>query len=102
MSIQKITKQTSLDEVINSSQTVLIDFYADWCGPCNMLSPILEEISQEETSAKILKVNVDEERDLALRFDVMSIPTLVVFKNGQPVSRLVGLQSKSTILNRLS
>ena len=86
-------------EVLNSEKTVLIDFYADWCGPCKMLSPVVEQFANENENIKVVKINVDDEQDLAIKYGVMSIPTLVVIKNGQEVNRSVGLVSKDDILN---
>lgn len=76
---------------------VLVDFYADWCGPCRVLSPRVEEFAKENKDIKVVKIDIDDEQDLAIEYDVMSIPTLVVLKNGQEVDRVVGLVSKSTI-----
>ncbi len=101
MSVQKITKATFTNEVLNSEQTVLVDFYADWCGPCKMLSPILDTVAKEATNAKVVKVNVDEERELAQQYNVMSIPTLVILKQGKLVAQSAGLQSKEAILKML-
>lgn len=86
-------------EVLKSEKTVLIDFYADWCGPCKMLSPIVEQFASENENVKVVKVNVDDAQDLAVDYGVMSIPTLVVIKNGQEANRAVGLISKTEIKN---
>ena len=86
-------------EVLKSEKTVLIDFYADWCGPCKMLSPIVEEYANENEDIKVVKINVDEEQDLAVEYGVMSIPTLIVIKNRQEANRAVGLISKDEINN---
>ena len=85
-------------EITNSKGVALVDFYADWCGPCKMLGPVLEEV-EKETDAKLSKVNVDEEIDLARKFGVMSIPCLVIFKDGEQVNKSVGLKSKSEVLD---
>ena len=85
------------EEVLKSEKTVLIDFYADWCGPCQMLSPIVEKVAEENEDIKVVKLNIDEEQDLAIQYGVMSIPTLVVVKNGQEENRVVGLVSKSEV-----
>ncbi len=89
-SIHDLTDST-FDETLQSSSTpVVVDFWAEWCGPCKMITPILEEIASEQPGLKIAKVNVDDSPSLAQRFDVMSIPTLIVFKVGAPAKRLVG------------
>ena len=94
----------SFDETISSAQTpVLVDFWAEWCGPCKMIAPVLDEISQENgDKIKIVKVNVDENAELARRFEVMSIPTLIVFKDGEVAKRLVGAKNKNGLLDDLS
>lgn len=84
-------------EVLKSEKTVLIDFYADWCGPCQMLSPIVQEFANENHDIKVVKINVDEEQELAIKYDVMSIPTLVVIKNGKEINRIVGLVDKKEL-----
>ena len=99
MEILNVTSENFEQEVLNSNQTVLIDFYADWCGPCKMLSPIVEQVASENTDVKVVKVNVDNEQDLAIKYQVMSIPTLVVIKNGAEANRMVGLSSKSDIVD---
>ena len=88
-------------EVIESKGLVLVDFWADWCGPCKMLAPILEELSGE-TEAKICKVNVDESGDLAGDYGIRSIPTMIVFKDGVKVDQIVGLRQKSELLEKLN
>ena len=97
--IVTITNENFESEVIQSDQTVLIDFYADWCGPCKMLSPIVTEVAKENPDVKVVKIDVDAEQDLAIEYQVMSIPTLVVIKNGNEVNRAVGLIDKSEILS---
>ena len=99
--ISNVTSENFEQEVLNSNQTVLIDFYADWCGPCKMLSPIVEQVASENTDVKVVKINVDNEQDLAIKYQVMSIPTLVVIKNGAEANRMVGLSSKSDIVNMI-
>jgi len=85
-------------EVINSDKPVLVDFYADWCGPCKMLSPIVEQIGEEyEGKAKIAKLNVDESGPIASRYRVMGVPSLIFFKNGKEIKRMVGVQPKGQI-----
>ncbi len=98
MSVTVITKENFEAEVLQSSQTVLVDFWASWCGPCKMLSPVVDEIAEENSNIKVGKVNVDEQPELAQQFDVMSIPMLVVFKDGQAVKSSVGVQPKQAIL----
>ena len=92
-----VTKENFDSEVIKSDKTVLLDFWASWCGPCRMLSPVVEEIAAENPQIKVGKVNVDEQRELAAGFNVMSIPTLIVFKGGKAVSQSVGAQPKNRI-----
>lgn len=99
MEIIKVNGQNFEEEVIKSEKPVLIDFYADWCGPCKMLSPIIDEIAEENSEIKVVKVNVDDSQDLAMKYQVMSIPTLVVIKNGEEVNRSVGLIDKSQVAN---
>ena len=101
MSVIKINKENFQNEVINSSKPVLLDFYADWCGPCRMVSPIVDEIAEERTDIKVGKINVDEENELAATFGVYSIPTLVVIKNGKIVNQALGARPKAQILAML-
>ena len=101
MSAININKNNFYDEVINSDKPVLLDFWASWCGPCRMVSPIIEEIAAERPDIKVGKVNVDEQQELAGQFGVMSIPTLVVIKNGKIVNQAVGARPKSAILQML-
>ncbi len=97
----KITSASFEAEVLKSDKPVLLDFYADWCGPCRMLSPIIEEIAGEHPEIKVGKINVDEEPDLAQAYQIMSIPALLVIKNGKIVASSVGVQPKGTILKMI-
>ena len=101
MSVMKITKDNYQEAVLNADREVLLDFWAPWCGPCRMVSPIVDEIAGERQDILVGKVNVDEEMALASQFQVMSIPTLVVLRNGQVVSRTVGARPKDAILSLL-
>ena len=101
MSALSITKNNFQEEVINSKKPVLLDFWASWCGPCRMVSPIVDEIAEERSDVKVCKVNVEEQRELAAAFKVMSIPTLVVMKDGQIVEKAVGARPKDQILSML-
>lgn len=101
--MSKIISSTEFEsEVVNSSVPVLVDFFATWCGPCKMLAPTLEEVgAQVEGRAKVVKVDIDASPDLAQRFGIMSVPTLMVFKDGQVANQTVGVQPKPAILNLL-
>lgn len=101
MSVITITTQNFEAEVINSDKPVLLDFWASWCGPCRMLSPVVDEISDERTDIKVGKINVDEQPDLSDRFGVRSIPTLVVFEGGKVKTTSVGAIPKEKILGML-
>ena len=98
MEIMKVTSANFEEEVLNSDKTVLIDFYADWCGPCKAYSPIVESVATENQDIKVVKINVDNAQDIAIKYQVMSIPTTVVIKNGQEINRAVGMMSKSDLL----
>ncbi len=97
----KVNK-TNFDEIKASEKTVLLDFYADWCGPCRMVTPIIDEIAEENPNILVGKINVDEEPELAQAFEVMSIPTLVVMKNGEVVNVSMGAKPKQMILDMLN
>lgn len=102
MSVVKITKSNFEESVLNSDKTVLLDFYADWCGPCKMLSPIVEEIAAEYPEIVVGKVNVDEDGELAMKFGVMSIPALFAVKDGEVINKTVGYSPKEEILAMLN
>ena len=97
MAVITITKENFEAEVLKSAQPVLLDFWAAWCGPCRMLSPVVDEVAEERTDVKVGKVNVDEQMELAMRFQVSSIPMLVVFKDGKEIAKSVGYRPKSEI-----
>lgn len=101
MSVIKITKENYQEAVLNEKKKVLLDFWAPWCGPCRMVSPIVDEIAEERSDIVVGKVNVDEEIELASQFRVMSIPTLVVLQNGEVANRVVGARPKADILKLL-
>lgn len=102
MSVLKITSENYEEEVLKSEQPVLIDFYADWCGPCRTMGPIIDQIAKEKNdSVKVGKVNVDENQDLAMEYGVMSIPTIVIIKNGEVEKTFVGVRDKSEILGAI-
>ena len=84
-------------EVLEAKETVLVDFWAPWCGPCRMQAPVLEKLAEENPAVKVVKVNVDDNRELAMKYNIASIPTLLVFKDGEAVNCAVGLQSKSAL-----
>ena len=101
MAVITITKENFNAEVLRSAQPVLLDFWASWCGPCRMLSPIVDEVAEERTDVKVGKVNVDEQPELAAEFGVMSIPTLLLFENGKLPRQAVGARPKSGVLELL-
>lgn len=101
MEVVKITKDNFEKEVLKAKETVIIDFYADWCGPCKMQSPILDEIAEENEKVKVCKINVDEEDELSEKYNIMSIPTMMIFKNGESTKEFVGLTPKEKILEEL-
>ncbi|MDR3258927.1 MAG: thioredoxin [Fusobacteriaceae bacterium] len=102
MSVKVVTKSNFQDEVLNAEKLVLVDFWAPWCGPCNMMSPIVDEVASENLDKfKVCKINIDDEPELAGQYKIMSIPTLAVFKSGKLVHKLVGVQAKEDLLTIL-
>ena len=101
MSIINLTAENYEQEVAKSDKKVLIDFWAAWCGPCRMLSPIIDEIAEEHPEIKVCKINIDDEAELAIRHGVMSVPTLMIFKNGEIAQTAVGVRPKDEILDLL-
>lgn len=101
MSAISVNKNNFNQEVLNSDKPILMDFWAPWCGPCRMVVPLVEEIAKERSDIKVVKINVDEEQELAMQFGVMSIPTLVVMKNGKIVNQVTGARPKAQILAML-
>lgn len=101
MSIYKITDKNFQDEVLNENKTVLVDFFADWCYPCKMMAPVVEEIAETD-NIKVGKVNIDENQELAEKYDIESIPTIIIFKNGKEYKRQIGATSKEEIQNLLN
>lgn len=99
--VKKLNAQNFANEVLNNTGTVLVDFYADWCGPCRRVSPIVDEIAKERADISVCKVNVDENPALANKYNVDTIPTLIVFKSGKETARLIGYKPKEAILAEL-
>lgn len=98
MSVVSLNEKNFEEEVLKSEKTVLIDFWASWCGPCRMMSPVVDQIAEEmQDTVKVCKINIDEEQNLAVRYNVMSIPTFVILKNGKEVGRTIGVQDKEEI-----
>ncbi|MFW5980434.1 MAG: thioredoxin [Halanaerobiaceae bacterium] len=99
---KKVTDENFQEEVINSDKPVLVDFWAEWCGPCKMVAPVVEDIAEEyEDKVKVCKLNVDENQGTAAEYGVMSIPTLIYFENGEEADKVVGYQPKENIVNKL-
>ena len=98
MAVLHVTKENFEQEVLKSDKPVLLDFWASWCGPCRMLAPILDELAAENPDVKVVKINTDEQMELAAQFNVMSIPALFVMKDGQVTNRTVGVQPKENLL----
>lgn len=101
MSITNLTKDTFATEVLESKETVLVDFYAEWCGPCKMQSPIIDEVSKELSDVKFCKINIDEQPELAMEYGVMSIPTIMIVKSGEITFQEPGLLQKNDIVKLL-
>ncbi len=101
MSVIKLTSKNYEEEVMQSKKPVLIDFWAAWCGPCKMMSPVIDQIAQENEDIKVCKVNIDEEKELAEQFQIMSIPTIVAIKSAKIVNTSVGVAPKEEIINML-
>lgn len=102
MSVLKITSENYEEEVLKSDKPALIDFYADWCGPCKIMGPIIEEIAEEKADTiKVGKINVDDNQELAMKYGVMSIPTIVIIKNGEVTKTFVGVRDKNEILSEI-
>ena len=101
MGATPVTDAQWQDEVLASDKPVLVDFWAEWCGPCRMVGPIVDEIAEEQEGLKVLKLNVDENPGAARQYGVMSIPTLLVFKDGEPAKRIVGAKPKAALLSEL-
>jgi len=96
-----VTEQTFENEVLGAGQPVLVDFWAEWCGPCHAIAPVLDQIASERSELKVVKLNIDEEPAVAQRYGVMSIPTLILFKNGEPAAAAVGAMPKSMLEEKL-
>lgn len=101
MAVLTITAQNFEQEVLQSDKPVLVDFYADWCGPCKMMAPVIEEVAGEVADIKVGKLNIDNEMEIAQKYGVMSIPTLIVFKNGAEIKRDLGAKPKKAVLDML-
>lgn len=102
MAVKHVKSSDFESEVLKSDKKVLVDFYADWCGPCKMMGPVLEAVSEENDNIDVVKINVDEEQELAMQYRVMSIPALMVFEKGEVVRKSVGLISKAEVLDLIN
>lgn len=102
MSLHHVTDSNFQEEVLDHKGLVLVDFWAPWCGPCRMLGPIIEEVAEEVKDTKVCKMNVDENREFPMRYGIMSIPTVMLFKDGEIVETMIGLQDKSAFTDALS
>ena len=100
MSVKHVDSNSFENEVLKADGKVLVDFWAEWCGPCKMLGPVIEEIGEEQDKVKVAKLNIDDSMDIAQQYKVMSIPTLILFENGEEVDRSVGALGKQDIINR--
>lgn len=98
MAVTKLTVDNFEQEVLQANKPVLVDFYADWCGPCKMMSPVVDEVAEEEADVKVCQINIDENMDIAQKYRVMSIPTFIAFKNGEEAGRQIGAVPKSALL----
>ena len=98
MAVTKVTVDNFEQEVLQADKPVLVDFYADWCGPCKMMSPVVDEVAEEEPDVKVCQINIDENMDIAQKYRVMSIPTFIAFKNGEEAGRQIGAIPKSALL----
>lgn len=101
MAVITLTKENFAKEVLQATEPVLVDFWADWCGPCRMMSPIVDEIAEEESGVRVGKVNVDDEAELAQEYGIMSIPTMLIFKDGKLTAQSVGVKDKEYLLGLL-
>lgn len=99
--LKKINTENFTNEILNITGTALVDFYADWCGPCKMVAPVIDEIAQENADITVGKINVDESPELAVKYNVINIPTIIVFKNGKETARIVGYKPKEAIIAEL-
>jgi len=100
--VVELTTANWQTEVVQSDKPVLVDFWAEWCGPCHAIAPVLDQIAEERGELKVVKLNIDEEPAIAQRYGVMSIPTLILFKDGKPAERLVGFRSKQQLMEKLA